>query len=134
MAVAPTSKTLTLDDGATSWFSPNTPALRKSGAKNEKRPPDMDDPATPMLGARHAILFLAFYPGSPSLANWAAQAQKGPDAVGQARRMAAALLRRPGQHQGHATAVLAVCAGGDLRSRGAIRPAPRRALRAWPRV
>ncbi len=73
-----TSKTLALDDGATatSWFSPNTPALRKSGAKNEKRPPDMDDLATLMLGARHAILFLAFYPGSPSLANWAAQAQK----------------------------------------------------------
>jgi len=29
-----------------------------------------------MLGAKQAILFLAFYPGTPSIANWAAQAQK----------------------------------------------------------
>jgi len=72
------SKTFKLGDGAavTSWFSPNTPALRKSKTTNEKRPPDMEDVATLMLGAKHAILFLAFYPGTPSLANWAAQAQK----------------------------------------------------------
>lgn len=72
------SKTLKIDGATsvTSWFSPNTPARRKSNTKNEKRPPDMEDLATLMLGAKHAILFLAFYPGSPSLANWAAQAQK----------------------------------------------------------
>ena len=72
------SKRLSVDGGATStsWFSPNTPALRKSKTAGEKRPPDMDELAKLMLGARHAILFLAFYPGSPSLANWAAQAQK----------------------------------------------------------
>ncbi len=72
------SKRYKLDGGAsvTSWFSPNTPALRKSNAKNEQRPPDMEDVATLMLGAKQAILFLAFYPGTPSIANWAAQAQK----------------------------------------------------------
>ena len=64
------------DTGVTSWFSPNTPTTRKSNTANEKRPPDMDELATLMLGAKQAILFLAFYPGSPSLANWAAQAQK----------------------------------------------------------
>ena len=73
-----TSKTLKLDGEATvtSWFSPNTPALRKSKTANEKRPPDMDEVATLTLGAQHAVLFLAFYPGAPSIANWAAQAQR----------------------------------------------------------
>lgn len=72
------SKRFKLDGGAsvTSWFSPNTPALRKSKTTNEKRPPDMEDVATLMLGAKQAILFLAFYPGTPSIANWAGQAQK----------------------------------------------------------
>ena len=60
---------------ATSWFSPNTPKLRASLA-NEKRPPDMEEVAQLIAGAKHAVLFLAFYPGSPSLANWAAAAQK----------------------------------------------------------
>lgn len=60
----------------TSWFSPNTPSLRRPGAAKERRPPDMEDVAALMLGAKHAILFLAFYPGTPSIANWAAQAQK----------------------------------------------------------
>ena len=72
------AKTFDLGDGATvtSWFSPNTPALRKGSGDNEKRPVDMDEVANLMLNAKSAILFLAFYPGSPSLANWAAQAQK----------------------------------------------------------
>jgi phosphatidylserine/phosphatidylglycerophosphate/cardiolipin synthase-like enzyme len=72
------SKTLKVEGDATvtSWFSPNTPARRKSNTANEQRPPDMDELARLMLGAKQAILFLAFYPGSPSLANWAAQAQK----------------------------------------------------------
>ncbi|MDE2402136.1 MAG: hypothetical protein KGL90_10765 [Burkholderiales bacterium] len=72
------SKAFKLDGDATvtSWFSPNTPALRKSKPANETRPPDMDEVATLMLGAKQAILFLAFYPGTPSLANWAAEAQK----------------------------------------------------------
>lgn len=72
------SKILKLDRNAsvTSWFSPNTPTLRKSKTTNEKRPTDMDEVAELMLGAKHAILFLAYYPGTPSIANWAAQAQK----------------------------------------------------------
>ncbi|KQV48344.1 hypothetical protein ASC95_20580 [Pelomonas sp. Root1217] len=72
------SKTFNLENGATvtSWFSPNAPALRKGTGANETRPVDMDEVAKLMLRAKSAILFLAFYPGSPSLANWAAQAQK----------------------------------------------------------
>ena len=72
-----TSKSFTVGAGvkATSWFSPNTPKLRGSPAK-EKRPPDMEEVAQLIAGAQHAVLFLAFYPGSPSLANWAAAAQK----------------------------------------------------------
>ena len=51
------SKTLKVGDGATvtSWFSPNTPAKRKSDTANEKRPPDMDELGTLMLGAKQAI-------------------------------------------------------------------------------
>jgi len=72
------SKTLPFEDGAelTSWFSPNTPALRKTNKATEKWPPDMKDLSDLMLGAKQAILFLAFYPGTPSIANWAAQAQR----------------------------------------------------------
>ncbi|HEV7578204.1 MAG TPA: phospholipase D-like domain-containing protein [Caldimonas sp.] len=72
-----TAKSFAIGAGmkATSWFSPNTPKLRGSLA-NEKRPPDMEEVAQLIAGARHAVLFLAFYPGSPSLANWAAAAQK----------------------------------------------------------
>ena len=63
-------------DGAlTSWFSPNTPKLRSSATKNEKRPADMADVVSAISGAKHAILFLAFYPGSPNVAQWAADAQ-----------------------------------------------------------
>jgi len=60
---------------ATSWFSPNTPKLR-AGLANEKRPPDMEELAQLIAGAKHAVLFLALYPGTPSVANWAGQAQK----------------------------------------------------------
>ena len=62
-------------DGATvgSWFSPNTPKARSKSA-NEKRPPDMEAVAERIGKAKHAVLFLAFYPGSPSVANWAALA------------------------------------------------------------
>ncbi len=35
----------------------------------------MEEVAQLIAGAKHAVLFLAFYPGSPSLAAWAA-AQK----------------------------------------------------------
>jgi phosphatidylserine/phosphatidylglycerophosphate/cardiolipin synthase-like enzyme len=58
-------------DGAPleSWFSPNTPKARTKSA-NEKRPPDMAVVADRIAKAKHAILFLAFYPGTPSIANW----------------------------------------------------------------
>jgi hypothetical protein len=64
------------DGEVTSWFSPNTAKLRSSSAKKEKRPPDMDDVVKAIDGADKAILFLAFYPGSPNVAQWAADAQK----------------------------------------------------------
>lgn len=56
-----------------SWFSPNTPKARSKN-KNEKRPVDMAALVERLDGAQHAILFLAFYPGTPSVANWAALA------------------------------------------------------------
>jgi hypothetical protein len=70
------SADLKLDDGTPvrSWFSPNTAKARGSNKATEKRPPDMEDIAQAIAGASHSVLFLAFYPGSPSLANWAAQA------------------------------------------------------------
>ncbi|HEY2558661.1 MAG TPA: phospholipase D-like domain-containing protein [Caldimonas sp.] len=71
-----TSKSFALAGAkATSWFSPNTPAKRATIAK-EKRPPDMEEVAQLIGAAQQAVLFLAFYPGSPSVANWAGAAQK----------------------------------------------------------
>ena len=59
-----------------SWFSPNTPKARGKSSASEKRPPDMAAVVDRINGAKHAILFLAFYPGSPSIANWIADALK----------------------------------------------------------
>ncbi|PWT77619.1 MAG: hypothetical protein C5B58_16495 [Acidobacteria bacterium] len=68
------SKSFKTDGGSIeSWFSPNTPKARTK-VKNEKRPADMDALVERINRAKHAILFLAFYPGSPCIANWAAQA------------------------------------------------------------
>jgi phosphatidylserine/phosphatidylglycerophosphate/cardiolipin synthase-like enzyme len=36
----------------------------------------MEDLAQLIAGASHSVLFLAFYPGSPSIANWTAQAAR----------------------------------------------------------
>ena len=58
-----------------SWFSPNTPAARKK-VVGEARPVDMAALVERIDAAHEAILFLAFYPGSPSIANWAADAQR----------------------------------------------------------
>jgi len=72
-----TGKDFTVDGaGLESWFSPNTPKARSKNTANEKRPPDMEVVAQHISGAQHAVLFLAFYPGSPSVANWAGMAQK----------------------------------------------------------
>lgn len=57
-----------------SWFSPNTKAARSSNTKNEKRPVDMEALAQCIAGAKQAILFLAYYPGAPCIANWSADA------------------------------------------------------------
>jgi len=57
-----------------SWFSPNTAKARVSKAKNEKCPSDMKAVCDRINAAKHAILFLAFYPGTPSVANWSALA------------------------------------------------------------
>jgi phosphatidylserine/phosphatidylglycerophosphate/cardiolipin synthase-like enzyme len=59
-----------------SWFSPNTPQSRSKGKAKEKCPPDCAAVIDRINGAEHAILFLAFYPGTPSIANWAADAAK----------------------------------------------------------
>lgn len=59
-----------------SWFSPNTSKSRKSNPSKELRPPDMNVVVDYINNAKQAILFLAFYPGSPSIANWAADALK----------------------------------------------------------
>jgi phosphatidylserine/phosphatidylglycerophosphate/cardiolipin synthase-like enzyme len=73
-----TGKDLALgaDGRLTSWFSPNTPKLRSSSTKNEQRPPDMADVVEAISGAKRAVLFLVFYPGSPNVAQWAADAQR----------------------------------------------------------
>lgn len=57
-----------------SWFSPNTPKARGKNTATEKHPPDMAALVDRINHAQHAILFLAFYPGAPSIANWAADA------------------------------------------------------------
>jgi hypothetical protein len=73
-----TTKDTKLPGGYTaeSWYSPNTPKQRGKNTEGEKHPPDMAAVIAKMNGAKQAILFLAFYPGTPSLANWAADALK----------------------------------------------------------
>jgi phosphatidylserine/phosphatidylglycerophosphate/cardiolipin synthase-like enzyme len=71
------SKHLALDGAdLESCFSPNTPTARRTKAKNEKRPFDMETLAGHVAAAKHSILFLAFNPGTPSIATWAAAAQR----------------------------------------------------------
>ena len=67
-----------LDTGGSldSWFSPNTPKLRGKTRKSEPCPPDMNALIKRINNAEHAVLFLAFYPGTPSIANWAAKKAK----------------------------------------------------------
>jgi phosphatidylserine/phosphatidylglycerophosphate/cardiolipin synthase-like enzyme len=69
-------KTIPFDSGLTSWLAPNTPKLRGKASAAEKHPGDMADVVRAIDGAQHAVLFLAFYPGSPNVAQWAADAQK----------------------------------------------------------
>src|SRR5215469_3129867 len=78
-----TGKDLTLDKGTadvstlTSYFSPNTPKQRNTKAKaKEAFPVDMKDLHDRVMAAKNAVLFLAFIPGTPSITEFAAEAQK----------------------------------------------------------
>jgi phosphatidylserine/phosphatidylglycerophosphate/cardiolipin synthase-like enzyme len=81
-----TGKQITLDKGdkdsestLTSYFSPNTPSARSTAKKkagNEMMPVDMKDLSARVMAAKHAVLFLAFIPGTPSITEFAAAAQK----------------------------------------------------------
>ncbi len=77
-------KNLTLDNGTgngsesilTSYFSPNTPKARsKSKTTAEVTPVDMKDLSDRINQAKHAVLFLAFIPGTPSITEFAAARQ-----------------------------------------------------------
>jgi phosphatidylserine/phosphatidylglycerophosphate/cardiolipin synthase-like enzyme len=76
-------KTLNLDKGTedastlTSYFSPNTPKQRNSKAKGKEAVPiDLKDLNDRVMAAKNAVLFLAFIPGTPSITDFAAAAQK----------------------------------------------------------
>ena len=76
------SKQLNLDKSGpddpstlTSYFSPNTPKARSRNKTSEAEPIDMKDLETRVKAAKHAVLFLAFIPGTPSITNFAAKAQ-----------------------------------------------------------
>jgi phosphatidylserine/phosphatidylglycerophosphate/cardiolipin synthase-like enzyme len=60
-----------------SYFSPNTTKARsKQKGKGEVMPVDMTDLSKRVKAAKHALLFLAFIPGTPSITEFAAAAQK----------------------------------------------------------
>jgi len=65
----------------TSYFSPNTPKPRSKGKSGELEPADMKDLETRMKAAKHAILFLAFIPGTPSVVDFASEAQRANKAL-----------------------------------------------------
>ena len=77
-----TGKNLNLDKGTTdastltSYFSPNTPKQRSKSKGTEAFPVDMKDLSARVMAAKHAVLFLAFIPGTPSITDSAAAAQK----------------------------------------------------------
>lgn len=78
-----TAKALALDKGTdeastlTSYFSPNTAKARsRSKTKTEAFPMDMKDLSDRVMAAKNAVLFLAFIPGTPSITEFAAAAQK----------------------------------------------------------
>jgi hypothetical protein len=75
-------KDLSLDKGTddastlTSYFSPNTPKQRSKSKGTEAFPVDMKDLSDRVMAAKNAVLFLAFIPGTPSITEFAAAAQK----------------------------------------------------------
>ncbi len=60
----------------TSYFSPNTPKQRSSKKTGEAEPVDMKDLEARVSHAKHAVLFLAFIPGRPSIVDFASAAQR----------------------------------------------------------
>ena len=72
----PGATDIRIDDGlATIWFSPNTPHARASKpGPDEAVPPDLKEVFALMDGAKEAILFLEFQPGTPSVVERAAAA------------------------------------------------------------
>ena len=71
---------IALEDGSGTvdlWFSPNTPKARsKKHGSNEPRPPDLTEVFDLIANAQHAILFLVFEPGAPSIVDAIAAALK----------------------------------------------------------
>lgn len=68
-----------IEDGSSSvdiWFSPNTPSARSKNKSGEACPPDLAEVFSIIHGAQQAILFLAFQPGSPSIVDEIAKAEK----------------------------------------------------------
>jgi phosphatidylserine/phosphatidylglycerophosphate/cardiolipin synthase-like enzyme len=60
----------------TSYFSPNTAKQRGKKKADEPVPIDMKDLSARVNAAKHAVLFLAFIPGTPSITDFAAAAQR----------------------------------------------------------
>jgi hypothetical protein len=63
--------------GVRVWFSPNTP--QKTKTAHSEAPPDLEQVFDLIQDARHAVLFLACQPGSPSIINAVADAQAAND-------------------------------------------------------
>jgi len=66
----------TTPSSLTSYFSPNTPRQRSKTKGTEVEPIDMKDLESRVNAAKHAVLFLAFIPGTPSITKFAAEAQR----------------------------------------------------------
>jgi phosphatidylserine/phosphatidylglycerophosphate/cardiolipin synthase-like enzyme len=66
----------TAPSSLTSYFSPNTAKQRSSKKTGEVKPIDMKDLSDRVGAAKHAVLFLAFIPGTPSITDFAASAQR----------------------------------------------------------
>jgi phosphatidylserine/phosphatidylglycerophosphate/cardiolipin synthase-like enzyme len=60
----------------TSYFAPSTPHQRSTKKTGEPEPIDMKDLSGRVNSAKHAVLFLAFIPGTPSITDFASAAQR----------------------------------------------------------
>jgi hypothetical protein len=67
-----------LEDGSGTvdlWFSPNTKTARQRNHAKEPTPPDLQQVFDLIAGAKQAVLFVAFEPGTPSIIDAIAKAQ-----------------------------------------------------------